>query len=295
MNKLIKRDLITATYFLISISLIGIIALLYYNFQSPKSPAISNWFFSTYLKPIIIKNCTLERLGRKNDGGYIGCNANLGSPSAAFSYGIEGRDSWGCAVAKQYNIPVYQYDPYDIRIPNCNKKNPLLNFNPKGVAGHNYQDKKNRTFETFKTNLKQHNQYGKVIVKMDIEGNEWHSLQTSLEDGSYKQITQLILETHELFTAKTSLADTIRTVLKELAEKFYIVHLHANNFGCKNNKKNVLPGDVIEITYVNRNIHNLNIIKNRLPKFPNTLDSPNNINKIDCPVDTRIFNKKITI
>lgn len=257
--------------------------------MSMANPAINDVFFSQYLRPVVIENCDLERLGRKHDGGYVGCQASLGNPIAAFSYGIGGRDSWGCNFAKKYHLPVYQFDPFNVKTPPCNKNNPLIHFKSIGVAGHDYKDNSNnKVFETFQTSLNNFAPKGPVMVKMDIEGNEWRSLETILQDGSYSQITQLVLETHGLLTSDNKQAHLIKRVLKGLYEKFYIVHLHTNNYGCNYNKKSKLPGHVIEITYVNRNISGLKVSQSSMPKFPHALDSPNG-GRRDCPIDVRFF------
>src|SRR5262245_41156683 len=47
------------------------------------------------LTPVRLKNCTLKRYGVPNDGGYLMCENLMGQATAAYSYGIDGRDDWG--------------------------------------------------------------------------------------------------------------------------------------------------------------------------------------------------------
>jgi hypothetical protein len=227
----------------------------------------------------------MERIGRENDGGYLSCNLNLTPVKVAFSYGIGGRDTWGCDVAKKYNIPVYQYDPFDLRVPACNNNSKLIHFKPIGIAERTYVNSDNIKFEIFRDSLNNLNVEENVLVKIDIEGNEWMSLEKVLNDGSYQKISQLVLETHQLFTKNQQRAELIKRVLKNLYEKFYIVHLHTNNYVC--GAKEGIPGSVIEVSYVNRNVINLELVSKKIPKFPHKLDSPNRGNASqDCPIDS---------
>ena len=255
--------------------------------------AISEQFYSEHLKPVTLIGCELERMGRDTDGGYINCASDLGSPQVAFSYGIGGRDSWGCDVAEKYQIPVYQYDPFDLRVPPCNKNlkdQSLTRFLPVGVAGKTYTDAENIGFETFLDSLRVLDISGKALVKMDIEGKEWLSLERVLEDGSYARITQLILEIHGLQTTNRRRGKLIKKVLAGLNRHFHVVHIHTNNYACNP----IVPGiraNVLEISYVNRNIPNMKVKPKQKPSFPTSLDSPNNPNAADCPIDDDLFTK----
>src|SRR5882724_4738151 len=57
----------------------------------------------TALRPIKLSNCTLERFGEKNDGGYLLCANLLGAVQSGYSYGINGYDGWGCDVSSKLN------------------------------------------------------------------------------------------------------------------------------------------------------------------------------------------------
>ena len=267
-------------------------AILFFLIKGQNKIVIEKEFFYKYLRPVIISNCKLERLGRVHDGGYISCHLDIDYPEAAFSYGIGGRDSWGCNVANKYRIPVYQYDPFDLRRPPCNRRHKvypsLIHFKPIGIAGETYTDPNGLKFETFTDSLKEVKVKNKVLVKMDIEGNEWLSLKKLLDDGSYQHISQLLLEIHQLFTYDINRANLIKSVLKQLYEKFYIVHLHSNNYSCDARMPGI-PASVIEVTYVNRNLSRLKVKPNKIPEFPNKLDSPNDSNRADCPIDSTIF------
>src|SRR6185436_11609048 len=58
--------------------------------------------------PVALKNCTLERVGKENDGGYLVCGNLLGNVRSAYSYGIAGEDSWGCDTSRRLHVTVHQ-------------------------------------------------------------------------------------------------------------------------------------------------------------------------------------------
>lgn len=65
------------------------------------------------LRPVRLSNCTMKRFGAANDGGYLLCANLTGEAQSAYSYGIEGRDEWGCDVSRAYHLPIHQYDCFN--------------------------------------------------------------------------------------------------------------------------------------------------------------------------------------
>ena len=61
------------------------------------------------LQPVVLKNCTFERFGSANDGGYLMCQNLIEPLDAAYSYGVGPNDDWGCEVSRRYRVRVYQY------------------------------------------------------------------------------------------------------------------------------------------------------------------------------------------
>ena len=60
------------------------------------------------LQPVALKNCTFERFGSANDGGYLMCENLIEPLDAAYSYGVGPNDDWGCDVSRRYHVPVYR-------------------------------------------------------------------------------------------------------------------------------------------------------------------------------------------
>src|SRR5436190_14707962 len=73
------------------------------------------------LTPSKLANCTLKRYGDPNDGGYLLCENLMGDATAAYSYGIDGRDQWGCEVSQQLHATVHEYDCFNTTRPMCDR------------------------------------------------------------------------------------------------------------------------------------------------------------------------------
>lgn len=111
-------------------------------------------------------------------------------------------------------------------------------------------------------------------LKVDIEGSEWEILnQISARMESF---TFIILEVHDFDIYENQL----EIFIKELDEKFYLAHLHANNFA--EIGKNGFPR-VFELTFLRRH-SGLSVLEpqKRLPIVG--LDSPNARNRPDYEI-----------
>ncbi|HRZ25833.1 MAG TPA: hypothetical protein P5295_03420 [Spirochaetota bacterium] len=223
------------------------------------------------LRPVTLDNCTLKRYGAPDDGGYLMC-ANLMSDSkSAYSYGIDGRDEWGCDVATFRSIPLHQYDCFNLTRTVC--KNAELHFNEECIGGTD-EIIEGRIFNTLTTQINKNNDQNKqLVVKMDIEGAEWDSI-LATSNEILNNISQFVIEFHWANSEKH-----IRTIRK-LKETFYIAHVHFNNNGCTRHAY-PMPSEVYEVLFVNKKIGVIDP-NAPTPKFPNSLDSPNNKNLPDC-------------
>ncbi len=62
------------------------------------------------LRPVALDTCDLQRFGDpSSDGGYLMCGNLLSPIRSAYSYGIEGRDRWGCDVSQRFSVRVHEY------------------------------------------------------------------------------------------------------------------------------------------------------------------------------------------
>lgn len=237
------------------------------------------------LRPIKLTNCELDRVGSVNDGGYLVCKDMIGKAAkpveSGYSIGIEGRDDFGCALSKDFNIPVYQYDPFNTTVPAC--PGGKTQFFPIGLAGKNFTDENGRKFETLEKIVSDRGDIGKVLfLQMDIEGAEYETF-AATPDDTLKQFQQISLEVHDLGGSPKK----ARILLEKLDKLFYIVWVHANNCCCTA-APYILPSNTIEIHYVNKNIGTPEQPL-ALAQTPNPLNSPNLPNQRDCPFTSNMF------
>ena len=223
------------------------------------------------LQPVALANCDLKRFGEVNDGGYILCGNLLGDVRAAYSYGISGYDGWGCQVSTELKVRTHQYDCFDTRLPKpCPGGD--TEFHPECVAPKSFTESE-RIFDSMASQFKKNRDGGKqLVVKMDIEGAEWDSLEQA-SDETLDQIDQLAIEMHYVENPQY-----IR-VVQRLKERFHVAHLHFNNFSCRSDL-GPFPSWAYEVLFVNKRMATL--ASGEPPRRPASVDTPNNPNIPDC-------------
>lgn len=103
---------------------------------------------------------------------------------------------------------------------------------------------------------------GGTFIKMDIEGGEYEILASQ----SFKDVTAMVIEFHQI----SSKIKDFLFLTEKLKEIFYISHFHINNFSQVHNG---IP-DVMEMTFVNRNIIQVESNLTWKVSLPINLDSP---------------------
>jgi hypothetical protein len=196
------------------------------------------------LQPVVLKNCTFERFGSVNDGGYLMCRNLIEPLDAAYSYGVGTNDDWGCDVSRRYHVPVYEYDCFDPARPTCN--GGTFVFNNECVSDRT-DHQGSRVFDTLENQITKNGDIGRrLIVKMDIEGAEWDSL-LAAPDELLASISQIAMEMHGFDDPK------ILEVLRKMKRNFYLVNLHFNNWSCTP-KAAPLPAWAYQVLWVNKRI-----------------------------------------
>ena len=227
------------------------------------------------LRPVLIANCEMERFGAERDGGYLLCANLLRDVEAAYSYGIEGRDSWGCAVSRRYDVTVHQYDCFNTTEPSC--PSGSFAFHPECV-GDSQATIQGRAFDSLSNQIvKNGDQAKRIVVKMDVEGAEWDSL-LSTPDQVLSNIDQLAIEFHTSDQARY--LGVYLSVVTKLKRQFYITNLHFNNYSCTEGIE-PFPGWAFEVLLVNKSVAELDESGAR-PDVPHVLDVPNSPDRADC-------------
>jgi hypothetical protein len=179
------------------------------------------------------------------------------------------------------NVPVYQYDPFDLRIPVCARGKTY--FHAEGVAGSSFIDADGRRFDSIEKHVIEKGHAGqKLVMKMDVEGAEWPSL-LNLPDNILTEFVQIVIEIHGLDVPGNF--ENIRKVLGKLNEHFYVAHLHSNNCCCSTT--GFFPSSVIEVLYVNKSVAVVTDLQ-RLPSLPNAQDESNTGNA-ECKIEESLF------
>jgi len=206
----------------------------------------------------ICGTCDLARYGDSHDGGYVMCKIPrklTAQLKAIYSYGIEERDAWGHALTEIYGAPLHQYDCMNINRPRCPE--PCLaefhevclgdDRHPEWLEGRRYQT----LAESLMENGHAVEKPNSLVLKLDIEGMEWHVLST-ISKETLTKFEQVIVEFHLPYLHYLVHADLIAVriaALRRLLRHLVVVHVHPNN-KCKYPE----PGSCLEVSFASHSI-----------------------------------------
>ncbi len=223
------------------------------------------------LQTVTLKNCTLKRYGGANDGGYLMCENLTGGVHAAFSYGIDTDDNWGCDVSRQLAVPIHQYDCFTPHRPTCDGGRFVFHDECVGAKAETVDGHR---FDTIASQIARHGDSNGVwLVKIDIEGAEWDSLMAT-PDVVLDRIVQMPMELHGTDQRK------FLEVVRRLRRQFYLVNLHFNNFSCSAEAA-PLPGLAYQVLWVNKRIGELDP-NGASPAPMSRFNAPDGPNHPDC-------------
>jgi hypothetical protein len=225
------------------------------------------------LQPVELANCQLQRFGEQHDGGYLMCANLLGSIKAAYSYGISGYDGWGCDVARMFNVPVHQYDCFDLRQPVC--QGGVTVFHAECIGPAPRRDEGGRHFDTLQSQFASSAGPNRVVLKMDVEGAEWETL-LQTPPATLERIDQFAVELHGVGEGHQ-----LATV-RRLKQFFHVANIHYNNHTCAE-RLDPFPAPVYEVLFVNKR---LTTAGQRRRSGPHALDAPNSPQRPDCQIPT---------
>ena len=211
-----------------------------------------------YLK--VIKYDNKIRLGNQSDGGYV--VADIPDYDCYISAGIGNDESFSTSVLEHFKIrEAHAFDGTITSLPeNC----------PKNMNCYQLNIGPNQTKTT--ANLKRFiNNHNNIFLKMDIEGAEYPWLETLSLDNLNK-FKQIIIEFHSINDDGLDISfDTKTKCAEKLSTTHYVIHAHGNN--CCNTTE-LIP-NVIEITYVRKDVIGKHISFNTTPLPIENLDYPN--------------------
>ena len=256
-----------------------------------------------FLIPLPVANKI--RLGPKGDGGYVVYLPSLYNIDVLMTYGV----GWDINFEEDFfnltNKKVFMYDPTMFGDSYINKvyckrllkklqfqklhtyikfsyswkkhieylrKNDVVFYN-EGIAG-----KKSGKYDTFQNHLIKNNiTIEKVLLKMDIEENEYSILNETDFYKHLNNVDQIIIEFHNL---KNKLRE-LKIIVFRLKELYEIVHIHGNNHSdpftlYKDYDNDICFPDVVELTFVKKESILSKDILSEQPDYPcQDLDYPN--------------------
>jgi len=225
------------------------------------------------LTTVTLKNCTLRRYGSANDGGYLMCENLTDNVGAAYSYGIDTEDNWGCDVSRQRRVVVHQYDCFTPHRPRC--EGGRFDFHADCV-GPRRETIEGKPFDTLSAQIAQNGDAGKpLLVKMDIEGAEWGSL-AATSNEVLDRFVQLPMELHLRQADEAAILAGVR----RLKQQFYLVNVHYNNWAC-DAAFAPLPAPAFQTLWVNKRVGVLDTAAPS-PAPVSSLNAPDNPNKPEC-------------
>ena len=173
------------------------------------------------------------RLGGPCDGGYAVNLESLCKSSALFTYGVSNDISFEIDYVKATGKKVFCFDHTcnPVYVPPGFEKN-ITHF-LEGVSGEK-QEKTDTFFAHYDKYFEKHfndheNSFGnKVLLKIDIEGNEYETFSKMDIEKLSEIAAGLIIEFH--FLASPEHRAMFFDLLTRINKYFYLTHLHGNNF-----------------------------------------------------------------
>jgi len=171
------------------------------------------------LKPHAIAN-PLHRYGNDSDGGYIALI--IGEEiDALISLGIEKDVSFDIEYAKK-GIPCYQYD-FSVKGPPYEHENFIFHKEKITASGGNIGETSlNDIFEKYT--------FDQCVLKIDIEGYEWESLESFKLDKYHHRISEIYLEFHDMhLLLDEAIQERYLSTIHKLRAYFTPFYFHPNN------------------------------------------------------------------
>lgn len=222
------------------------------------------------------------RIGNNYDGGYVIPN-NI-TFSKLYSFGISNNMTFDVDFVNKFDIPALLFDPTISKLPNDEYNYDKITFNKIGL----YSSDCTKMIGDIVCDVKKldtllENEDNNIILKIDIEGDEFSSL-LSTSENILKKCACIVVEFHWLTNDNNLKLHT--DCFKKLNKLFYPIHIHINNHSPVIIKDDFyhVP-DVIEMTYVRKDFIEDKDLKLSSYKFPTVLDNPNHGLYPDIPLN----------
>jgi methyltransferase FkbM-like protein len=198
------------------------------------------------ISPVTALNTPKVRIGGARDGGYVMLD-RLDGVELCYSLGVGPDVSWDRSMAER-GAHIYQYDHTVEAAPDSH---PNFHFFRTGIANHDSEAPMLKRIDTI-IGENGHRDRDGMILKIDIEGHEWDSLD-AIDSATIGRFTQIVAEFHGMrLLAEESFLCRAHRLFAKLAATHRVVHAHGNNFGDWGNVVGIPVPDVLELTFARR-------------------------------------------
>lgn len=209
------------------------------------------------------------RLGNPYDGGYVVSILSIGSSEAVFSYGVGGDISFERDYCLLTGKKAYCFDHTIEGIGIPDDLQDKIKFKKEGISGDDQEDTKH-----FFTHYETKKLTGRVLLKLDVEGCEYDFFDKTDLQKLASITSGIVIEFHNFHIKETY--ERFLQLLEKMNKFFYIIHIHGNNYGGKeqyyyNDQPYTIP-HFLEVSFIPKEISPLAKIS----------DGPHPDPKLDC-------------
>ena len=156
-------------------------------------------------------------IGEKRDGCYVLLN-DFKDIRIAYSFGISNMIHFDQGLADR-GIDVYMYDHTINKLP---YNNPKFHWEKIGICGKNKENAQLKTLEHI-MEKNGHTSEKNMILKIDIENNEWDSLK-DIQENVLKQFKYIIIEYH----FESNKIELYYNIIKKLHKNHQVFYLRCH-------------------------------------------------------------------
>lgn len=184
----------------------------------------------------------LKRYGNDADGGYV-LDSRITPETVCLSLGISNEVSFDLEISKL----ISRLEMYDFSISGLPLEVPKSTFHRLGISSVPREG-----FIPLEDAIERLESSASVILKMDIEGDEWDSLATC-NRLVLERCTQIVVEFHNLQSLPLRPDfDSLMDQFSQQMANFAVVNVHGNNWDSFHIIHGVPVPNVIEVTYLRR-------------------------------------------
>ena len=207
--------------------------------------------FASLIRPFTSADLALTRVGSAADGAYVMAPV-ADDIAAAISIGVGHDVSWDQAIASK-RIPVTMFDPTVSELPSPVPGGTFHRIGIGVLGALPSPDLHGMDLRPLDGLLALAGVSGstELLLKIDVEGAEW----AALCDVDFSVFQQVLIEMHDIARiSDPKQAEAVLETVRKLAQTHYPVHIHANNEGAFNRFDRFWFPDVIEVSYVRKDL-----------------------------------------